>query len=242
VFFRNIQERILCHSERHGRVTSWRHRFTRLSMNKFWIYWLVLDEVHYTDLHCTCMNKLIINSCDGFVFSTDFNWHGELPKLRTSEFAEFRLQFASDIEYSVERRCAVVGSSVDIFVKFPLHCCTPSGSVQCITKEQFLWFFEFSLRNTCPKEVAVKFNWVQRTTSLWRGDQGNGVNVDVDKGMNLLFQTKQAGYKLESRNYAAFAENHNIPHKQLTFAFWSRIGARGWDGSIGSASTVYWTQ
>jgi TPR repeat protein len=57
--------------------------------------------------------------------------------------------------------------------------------------------------------------------------QGNGVNVDVEKGMNLLFQSKQAGDKLGSKNYAAFTENHNIPHKQLTFAFGGRIGARG---------------
>jgi TPR repeat protein len=58
--------------------------------------------------------------------------------------------------------------------------------------------------------------------------QGNGVTMDVEKGMNLLFDSKQAGDKLGSRNYDSFTENHNIPHRQLSFTFSTgRVGARG---------------
>ena len=52
--------------------------------------------------------------------------------------------------------------------------------------------------------------------------QGNGVEVDIEKGMNLLYQSKQLGDKLGSRNYDAFSRNHNLPGKKLTFGFGSK--------------------
>lgn len=52
--------------------------------------------------------------------------------------------------------------------------------------------------------------------------QGNGVEVDIERGMNLLFQSKQLGDRLGSRNYDAFAKNHNLQGKKLTFSFSSK--------------------
>ena len=52
--------------------------------------------------------------------------------------------------------------------------------------------------------------------------QGNGVDVDIEKGMNLLFEAKQLGDRLGARNYDAFSKNHNLQGKKLTFSFSSK--------------------
>jgi hypothetical protein len=70
---------------------------------------------------------------------------------------EFKLgNIGPGVQCQVECRCAVAGSSVGpdgIFVKFPLDCCTPSGSVHCVTT-LLRGKFNFSLRNTSPGEVS----------------------------------------------------------------------------------------
>jgi TPR repeat protein len=48
--------------------------------------------------------------------------------------------------------------------------------------------------------------------------QGNGAPVDVERGMNLLYESKQAGDRLGALNYDTFTANHNIPQRRLTFA------------------------
>jgi TPR repeat protein len=52
--------------------------------------------------------------------------------------------------------------------------------------------------------------------------QGNGVPIDIEMGMNYLFQSKQAGDRLGARNYDTLTANHNIPTRRATFAYGRR--------------------
>jgi hypothetical protein len=49
--------------------------------------------------------------------------------------------------------------------------------------------------------------------------QGNGVPVDIERGMNSLYESKRAGDRLGARNCDTFTANHNIPQRRLTFAY-----------------------
>jgi TPR repeat protein len=52
--------------------------------------------------------------------------------------------------------------------------------------------------------------------------QGNGVPIDIEMGMNFLYQSKQAGDRLGARNYDTLTANHNIPNRKATFAYGRR--------------------
>jgi TPR repeat protein len=49
--------------------------------------------------------------------------------------------------------------------------------------------------------------------------QGNGVPVDIEKGIALLLQSKQGGDCLGAKNYNTLTANEGIAGRRLTFAY-----------------------
>jgi hypothetical protein len=79
-----------------------------------------------------------------------------LAKNLPNGLVEFKIgNLSPGVECQVECLCAMTASSVDsksMLVKFPLDCCTPSGSVGCIATK-LKGSFLFSLTNTRSDEI-----------------------------------------------------------------------------------------
>jgi TPR repeat protein len=52
--------------------------------------------------------------------------------------------------------------------------------------------------------------------------KGNGVPVDVEMGISMLFQSKELGDRLGSKNYDTFSANHARSAPRLAFAYGGR--------------------
>jgi TPR repeat protein len=52
--------------------------------------------------------------------------------------------------------------------------------------------------------------------------QGQGVPVDVERGLAYLLQAKELGDKMGARNYDTFMTNRKIPGREMTFAYSGR--------------------